>query len=127
VQLFDSYEDALEFTEDYDLDVARATLLEAVGRTTDAAELHFAEGRTFKAIRLLLDSHDAKSNLLASRYVLDGLWQNMSFGMPFDESNEVVSRLLDFSACLDRSRLPEGEREEVLSSSLNVSTSLRLT
>jgi hypothetical protein len=42
--LFDDIEEQLDYMEETDLDVAKATLLESLGRFAEAAEIHFAEG-----------------------------------------------------------------------------------
>ncbi|KAF8955734.1 hypothetical protein BDZ97DRAFT_1926448 [Flammula alnicola] len=72
-QLFDSVEEQLEYLEDFDLDVSRAALLEKLGKFQDAADIHFAEGRTLEAIRL---------------------WEKASFGVKSLDRIEEVVRLL---------------------------------
>jgi hypothetical protein len=42
--LFDTIDEQLEYMEDADLDVERATLLESLGRFSEAADVHFSEG-----------------------------------------------------------------------------------
>jgi uncharacterized protein YbaP (TraB family) len=42
--LFETIEEQLEYMEDADLDAERATLLESLGRWSEAADVHFAEG-----------------------------------------------------------------------------------
>jgi hypothetical protein len=42
--LFETLDDQLEYMEDADLDVERSTLLESLGRFSEAADVHFAEG-----------------------------------------------------------------------------------
>lgn len=91
--------------EDYGLDVARATLLEDLGRYTDAAELHFAEGNTFEAIRLLtLDRTNEVSMQRALQCVLDGLWIHLSCGAAITEEllepNSTIAKLLRLSDSL---------------------------
>ncbi len=88
--------------DDYGLDVARATFLEDIGRYADAAELHFAEGNTFEAIRLLtLDRTNEASMRRALQCVLDGLWIHLSCGVAInDESlktNGTITKLLRLS------------------------------
>lgn len=85
--------------EDYGLDFARATLLEDMGRYTDAAELHFAEGNTFEAIRLLTLDHTNEHSLRrALECVLDGLWIHLSCGVAITEEslkpNGTIAKLL---------------------------------
>ncbi|KAH7911824.1 hypothetical protein BJ138DRAFT_1005801 [Hygrophoropsis aurantiaca] len=78
--LFKSYDEALKFLEDYDLDVARVTLLESHGRYSEAAELHLLEGRPMDAIKSFLkDVHTIAAAKRASECLLDMLWQNLSF------------------------------------------------
>ncbi|ESK85770.1 hypothetical protein Moror_2448 [Moniliophthora roreri MCA 2997] len=74
-ELFDSIEEELEFCEDYDLDVAKASLLEAKGDIAGAAQLHLDEGRISNAISLLLkDKESESSQSRAAECILDGFW-----------------------------------------------------
>ncbi|EEB98494.1 hypothetical protein MPER_01982, partial [Moniliophthora perniciosa FA553] len=74
-ELFDSVEEELEFCEDYDLDVAKASLLEAKGDIAGAVQLHLDEGRISDAISLLLkDKESESSQSKAAECILDGFW-----------------------------------------------------
>jgi hypothetical protein len=53
--LFESVDEQLEYMEDADLDVARADLLESVGRYADAADVHFSEGSCEPTPRVYFD------------------------------------------------------------------------
>ncbi|KAJ7479971.1 hypothetical protein B0H11DRAFT_1725402, partial [Mycena galericulata] len=75
-RLFDTLEEALEYLEDRGLNAERATLLEILGRSSDAAEIHLAEGRTPEAVTLFLQDHQPDR---AIQCVLHGLWQRISF------------------------------------------------
>ena len=104
-KLFDTYEEALEFTEDYDLDVARATLLESMGRLSEAAELHLTEGRQLQAISLFLkDRDDPNSQRRARECILQGLWGHISFGVPRESflENDTLIRLLELASKFDQ-------------------------
>ncbi len=59
-QLFDSLEEELEYLEERDLDIALADLLESMGRLSEAAELHYSEGRREEAIELFLRETENK-------------------------------------------------------------------
>ena len=86
--LFPSFEDELEFLEYYNLDVARATLLENHGRYQEAAELHLLENRPLDAIRDFLKEKGSRNAIRqATKIILDGLWRRCSFGLT---SNEVA-------------------------------------
>ncbi|KAF8974058.1 hypothetical protein BDZ97DRAFT_421872 [Flammula alnicola] len=94
-QLFDSVEEQLEYLEDFDLDVSRAALLEKLGKFQDAADIHFAEGRTLEAIRLfLMDENDETSIRRGYHCILQGLWEKASFGVKSLDRIEEVVRLL---------------------------------
>lgn len=110
--LFDTFEEELEYLEFRDLDIARATLLCSLGRTAEAAELHLSEGRTLDAICLFLqDCQNERSMRSASKYILQELWRNLSFGV--SNRNDTVMRLLDLSSTLDMSLLDSNDRDEV--------------
>ncbi|KAF8554534.1 hypothetical protein OG21DRAFT_1462307 [Imleria badia] len=89
--LFPSYEEELKFLEEYNLDFARATLLENHGRYLEAAELHLSENRPLDAIRDLLREKGSRDAILrATKILLDGLWLRCSFGIT---SKEVADDL----------------------------------
>ncbi|KAI0716097.1 hypothetical protein C8T65DRAFT_606293 [Cerioporus squamosus] len=116
--LFETDEDALEYMDDYGLDVARATFLEDIGRYTDAAELHFAEGNTFEAIRLLtLDCTNEASMQRALQCVLDGLWIHLSCGVALNDeglkTDGTIAKLLRLSDGLYNIGGDAGMRDEV--------------
>ncbi|KAF9033219.1 hypothetical protein BDZ89DRAFT_983953 [Hymenopellis radicata] len=110
--LFDSTEEALEYLEDRGLDMARADLLQSVGQTVEAGELHYAEGHQEVAISLFLRDPSNESGMRrALECILEGLWQHCSFGIPFEDvrSDLLVERLLALSAKLDLNRIPPSE------------------
>ncbi|PCH33046.1 hypothetical protein WOLCODRAFT_62498 [Wolfiporia cocos MD-104 SS10] len=81
-QLFESDEEALEYMDDFGLDIARVTLLEELGRFAEAAQLRLQEGRILEAIRLFMkDSTSADSVHRASLCLLDGLWRGLPLGV----------------------------------------------
>jgi hypothetical protein len=101
--------------EDYDLDVARATVLEKIGRYLDAAELHLMEGRTLEAIRVLIaDTGNQNSMRKANECLLEGLWKNLSFAVPpSHQQNSVSSQLFKLAAGLNQDLLTTSGRNEV--------------
>jgi hypothetical protein len=113
--LFTSDGEALAFTEDYDLDIARVTLLESMRRIGEAAELHLAEGRPLEAIDLLLkDTGNPKSLIRAYECILQGLWRHLSFGVQASvQRNETVIRLLQLASQLDIKQLNQSALDEV--------------
>ena len=115
--LFSSDEDALDFLEDYDLDEARATVLQSRGKALEAAEAHAKEGRVLEAVGVLLerDTPTVEESRMAICYVLAGLWKRMSFGIRFRRSDTTTTSLLRISSRLDSSLMTEGEMDEVRS------------
>ncbi|KAF9493953.1 hypothetical protein BDN71DRAFT_1027051 [Pleurotus eryngii] len=113
--LFSSAEEGLEYLEDRDLDVARATLMASIpGKLSEAAEIHLAEGRSLDAIRLFLqDERSDTAMRRASKSLLEGLWRHMSFGVSANEPNEERDTLLGFAASIDDSALVLGEKLEI--------------
>ncbi|KAH9910160.1 uncharacterized protein B0H18DRAFT_516086 [Fomitopsis serialis] len=80
--LFDSDEDALNYMDKRGLDIARAMLLEQLGRLTDAAQVHLDEGRMADAIPLLLqDRGNPEAARRAAFSLLEGLRCRLSFGV----------------------------------------------
>lgn len=117
-ELFPSDEKALEYMDDYGLDIARATLLEELGRFAEAAELHLAEGRTLEAIRAFLkDSQHPESVRRASQCLLDGLWRSLSFGLSCRSdsigSDLPLQELLRLSTSLDATSLDDSTYDQV--------------
>ncbi|KAG2085197.1 uncharacterized protein F5147DRAFT_794237 [Suillus discolor] len=78
--LFSTFEEELEFMEDYDLDYARASLLESHSRYYEAAELHLSENRPLEAVRAFIkdDSKD-DSTIRAADTILEYFWRKCSF------------------------------------------------
>jgi hypothetical protein len=115
IRLFSSDEDALVFLADYDLDEARATMLQSRGKALEAAEAHAKDGRVIEAVRVLLESSvpSIEESRMAIRYVLAGLWKRMSFGVRFSRSNATTASLLEISYKLDSSAMTEDQVDEV--------------
>ena len=113
--MFSSDEDALDFLEDYDLDEARATILQSRGKALEAAEAHAKEGRVLEAVGVLLerDAPTVEESRMAIRYVLVGLWKRMSFGIRFRRSDVTTTSLLQISSRLDSNLMTEEEMDEV--------------
>lgn len=113
LKLFPSEKDALEFLEDYDLDEARIKLLRELGRIREAAEVHAKNGDMLKAIEMLTaPGHNADHALPAIKYLLTGLWQNLTLGA-LPTSNPIVLELLVLADRLDESAMAGPEADEV--------------
>ena len=118
-KLFPTLNDALEYMEDYGFDVARADLLEKAGKLVEAAELHIMEGRTIRAIELLLqDPDDARAIPRAIGYIRDGLWKCLSFGVKPSVCREAPDSILDHlirlaEEVMQSSSLPQKVRVQV--------------
>ncbi|KAH9919767.1 uncharacterized protein BXZ73DRAFT_104875 [Epithele typhae] len=117
--LFETDEEALEYMDDFGLDIARASLLEDMGKFADAADVHFAEGNVLEAIRLLsLDIHNASSTKRAFEFLLGGLWQRLSLGVHVSQEelkgSSTTAKLLRLAENLERAVTDEETRNEVL-------------
>lgn len=82
-ELFDSLEKAVEYTEDFGFDEAQADIFVGhMNQPTNAAELHFREGRIFTALDVLLESpYDTSTSALCLRYIIAGLWHLISLSV----------------------------------------------
>ncbi|KAG1851820.1 hypothetical protein C8R48DRAFT_361252 [Suillus tomentosus] len=78
--LFSTFDEELEFLEDYDLDDARASLLESHSRYYEVAELHLSENRPLEAVRAFIkDKSNADSTIRAADTILEYFWRKCSF------------------------------------------------
>ncbi|KAG2091484.1 uncharacterized protein F5147DRAFT_822994 [Suillus discolor] len=78
--LFSTFDEELEFLEDYDLDFARASLLESHSRYYEAAELHLSENRPLEAVRAFIkDNGNGNSTIRAAETILEYFWRKCSF------------------------------------------------
>ncbi|KAG2090757.1 uncharacterized protein F5147DRAFT_787076 [Suillus discolor] len=78
--LFSTFYEQLEFLEDYDLDYARASLLESHSMYYEAAELHLSENRPLQAVRAFIkDESNVNSTLHAADTILEYFWRKCSF------------------------------------------------
>ncbi|KAG2048322.1 hypothetical protein BDR06DRAFT_962830, partial [Suillus hirtellus] len=78
--LFSTFDEELEFLEDYDLDYARASLLESHSRYYEAAELHLSENRPLEAVRAFIKDHSKDdSTSRAADTILAYFWRKCSF------------------------------------------------
>jgi len=105
------------FLEDYDLDEARATVLQSRGKALEAAEAHAKDGMVLKAVGVLLkcSTPSIEESRMAIRYVLTGLWKRVSFGVRFSRSDAATTSLLEISSRLDSNAMTEDEVDEVRS------------
>ncbi|KAJ3739795.1 hypothetical protein DFH05DRAFT_1546449 [Lentinula detonsa] len=118
--LFDSLDEQLEYLEVRDMDIAQAALLVAHGRVRDAAEVHLAQGRTLEAIDLLIQRRDADTNhdvsaCRATEYILDGLWQKLTFSVTLAQLAEDPDflKLLELMNGIDWASLNSASRDEL--------------
>ncbi|KAK0232768.1 hypothetical protein IW262DRAFT_22523 [Armillaria fumosa] len=103
-ELFDSVEEEVEYLEEKDLDVALADVLVEEGRFSEAAELHYSEGRKEQAIKLfLLQTEDKAALRRAQECILEELWNRISFGVDLKaiRSDPTVMRLMRSASRLD--------------------------
>ena len=114
--LFPTFEEELEFLEDYNLDFARAALLETHGRYLEAADLHLSENRPLDAIRdLLKEKGSCEAIQKATKILLEGLWRRCSFAIPPNQvaADADVIVLLNLAHELPADFLDPLDRREV--------------
>ena len=93
--LFDSLEEAVEYTEDFGFDKAQADILvDHMNQPTDAAELHFREGRIFAAFDLLLESPATYAKCL--QYIISELRRLVSCGVKPEDVAEEAAHLFSY-------------------------------
>lgn len=117
-ELFESDEEALEFMDDYGLDVVQTIYLVELKRFTEAAEIHLAEGRTFDAIKTFLqDKDNLKSVRSACQCLLDALWRGLPLGLTPDSAiarrNATLQELIRIADEFSIHDLDERRRDEV--------------
>jgi hypothetical protein len=115
-ELFDTASEALDFVAEYELDVARATLLHMGGRPADAAEVHIAEDRAIEGIQIFLENlTDEDCTRRAADHVLRALWQRLSFGISATvaEVDPLLRHWLGLAAKLNDEFLRPRDRDEV--------------
>ncbi|KAG2109745.1 uncharacterized protein F5147DRAFT_150627 [Suillus discolor] len=83
VPLFSSsFDEELEFLEEYDLDCARASLLESHSMYYEVAEIHLSENRLIEAVQAFLkDNIHIDSAARAADTLLEFMWRKCSFGI----------------------------------------------
>ena len=108
--------------EDFGLDVARATLLEELGKYPEAADVLVEEGNTVEALRVLaLGRGDARCTRQAAKVTLAGLWSILPLGVVPTEtliaSHSTLGLLLAHAKTMLsedlRPQLDESTRDEV--------------
>ncbi|KIK41852.1 hypothetical protein CY34DRAFT_84670 [Suillus luteus UH-Slu-Lm8-n1] len=80
VPLFSSFEEKLEFLEEYDLDCARISLLESKSMHYEVAKIHLSENRPVEAVQAFLkDNKNIDSATRAADTLLEFMWRKCSF------------------------------------------------
>ncbi|KAK0198135.1 hypothetical protein F5146DRAFT_995722 [Armillaria mellea] len=90
-------------------------LLETMGRLSEAAELHYSEGRREEAIELFLRETENKNALRrAQECILEELWHRISFGVDSHVicSDLAVLRLMRFASRFDAALMGKAEAAE---------------
>jgi tetratricopeptide (TPR) repeat protein len=77
--LFSTFQEELAFLEEYDLDYARASLLESHSMYFEAAELHLSENRPLEAARAFIKDNNVDSTIRAADTILEYFWRKCSF------------------------------------------------
>ncbi|KAJ7237474.1 hypothetical protein B0H12DRAFT_1238216 [Mycena haematopus] len=109
-KLFIKPEEALAYLEDRGMNGERATVLELLGRLSDAAEIHLEDGRTSKAIDLFLRDRNTER---ATDGLLQEFWERFSFGVLPDRQGPLVSSLLEKAARIDVAEISQGKHDEI--------------
>ena len=114
--LFDTADEAIEFADDYNLDLARAKLLNNEGRHAEAADVYLSEGSLAEAVGVFL-SHldDPKCARSAIDKLLQGLWGHLSFGVAPESvtTNSSLQQWLRLAAQLGTDYATQTEQDEV--------------
>ncbi|KAI3622615.1 hypothetical protein WG66_015967 [Moniliophthora roreri] len=125
-RLFETSEEALEYAEERDLDIARGDILVAHLRLSEAAELHWSEGRPMEAIDLFLKEGSSESVGRASQCIIEELWQRISFAVRRDAvcADAITLRLLGLGQSI---KMDEKNRKELAMFNSILSTSIPVT
>ncbi|KAG1809265.1 hypothetical protein EV424DRAFT_1328374 [Suillus variegatus] len=113
--LFPTFEEQLEFLEDYDLDYARASLLESHSRYYEAAELHLSENRPLEAVRAFIkdDSKDDSTSRAADT-ILEYFWRKCSFRITAKSvADEPMQHFIALANDLETNKLTPATRDLV--------------
>ncbi|TEB34927.1 hypothetical protein FA13DRAFT_1707130 [Coprinellus micaceus] len=112
--LFDSVQEQLEYFENNILlDECHADVLVELARYQEAADIHIEEGRTMKAIQVLLSDKSQESIRRANDHILQGLWQNTSFSMKIKDSDTAAVEFLSLASKVNYDFLSSTQKDEV--------------
>ncbi|KAG1806260.1 hypothetical protein EV424DRAFT_1577720 [Suillus variegatus] len=111
--LFSTFEEELEFMEDYDLDYVRASLLESHSRYYEAAELHLSENRPLKAVRAFIkDESNVNSTIRAADIMLEYFWRKCSFRITVKSiADEPLQHFIALADQLEANKLTPATRD----------------
>ncbi|KAG6865346.1 hypothetical protein C0993_008151 [Termitomyces sp. T159_Od127] len=111
-ELFSTDEEELEYLEDLDLGHIRAQVLVSLSRSVEAAAIYLAEGRIQEAIPLFLQNgQDMYSMHQACSCILQGFWNNVSYGIVPEKSQ--ILQLIDWSNRLNLDLIDSKSLSEV--------------
>jgi hypothetical protein len=113
--LFPSDEKALLFTEEHELNEARVSLLVKADRLVEAADVLISLGQTLRGHQILVrDSENEHSMHRVIQYVINGLWQHLSFGLVQRKgSRRTIDGLLHLATLLNGAMLDPTQFNEV--------------
>lgn len=112
--MFDSVQEQLEYFENNILlDECHADVLVELARYQEAADIHIEEGRTMKAIQVLLSDKSQESIRRANDHILQGLWQNTSFSMKIKDSDTAAVEFLSLASKVNYDFLSSTQKDEV--------------
>ncbi|KAG2139121.1 uncharacterized protein EDB93DRAFT_708493 [Suillus bovinus] len=111
--LFSSFDEEIEFLEDYDLDYARASLLESHSKYYEAAELHLSENRPLEAARAFIkDDSNVDSTTRAADTILEYFWRKCSFRITAKSVvDEQMPHFIALADQLETSKLTPATRD----------------
>lgn len=114
-ELFETDDDALEYMDDFGLDVARADYLEELGRFAEAAEIHLQEGNMQKGIQMLIRDGTDTSVCKAYERLLQSFWKMFSIAVKPAPEDEALRNLIEMSRApgLAKAPIKDSLRHEV--------------
>ncbi|KAG1881873.1 hypothetical protein C8R48DRAFT_682497 [Suillus tomentosus] len=108
-------DEELESLEDYDLDDARASLLESHSRYYEAAELHLSENRPLEAVRAFMkDESNIDSTIRAADTILEYFWRQCSFRITVESiADEPMQHFIALADQLETNKLTPATRDQI--------------
>jgi hypothetical protein len=122
--LFSTFQEELVFLENYDLDYARASLLESHSMYFEAAELHLSENRPLEAARAFIKDNNVDSTIRAADTILEYFWRKCSFRIAAKTAlaDEQMRHFITLADQLETNKLTPETRDLVCIGSLTITS-----